>query len=56
MVADKKFFEIVAAPEFSKEALEIFAQRPKLQLLQNSGLSKPYHLKYHEVKKSRGVF
>ncbi|HSW48484.1 MAG TPA: bifunctional phosphoribosylaminoimidazolecarboxamide formyltransferase/IMP cyclohydrolase [Candidatus Saccharimonadales bacterium] len=56
MIADRKFFEIVAAPEFSKEALKIFSQRPKLQLLKNSALSKPYLQKYQEVKKIRGGF
>ena len=56
MVADKKFFEILAAPVFEKQALEIFAQRPKLQLLQNPNLKKPFLNKYLDVKKIRGGF
>ncbi len=56
MLADKKFFEIVVAPDFSKKALEIFSARPKLQLLKNTDLSKPYLKKYQEIKKIRGGF
>lgn len=56
MLADKKFFEIIAAPEFSKEAREIFSQKPKLQLLENSFLTDPSPVRYEDVKKIRGGF
>lgn len=56
MIADKKFFEIIAAPDFTKEALEIFSQKPKLQLLKNAHLEKPTLSPYQEIKKIRGGF
>ena len=56
MLAEKKFFEILAAPSFDKEALDIFAKKPKLQLLRNSQLEKPFLSQYLEVKKIRGGF
>lgn len=56
MLADKKFFEILAAPSFDKEALEIFAQKPKLQLIKNSHLEKPFVTNYMDIKKIRGGF
>lgn len=56
MVADKKFFEIVVAPKFDKNALEIFSKRPKLQLLQNESIKKPFISTYNEIKKVRGGF
>ncbi|HUQ84824.1 MAG TPA: bifunctional phosphoribosylaminoimidazolecarboxamide formyltransferase/IMP cyclohydrolase [Candidatus Limnocylindrales bacterium] len=56
MVADKKFFEIIVAPEITKGALEVFSKRPKLQLLENKYLSKPYLSKYKDVKRIRGGF
>jgi phosphoribosylaminoimidazolecarboxamide formyltransferase/IMP cyclohydrolase len=56
MTADKKFFEVIAAPDFEKGALEVFSNRPKLQLLQNPDLSKPYLKKYKELKKIRGGY
>lgn len=56
MVADKKFFEIIAAPDFEKGALEIFSKRPKLQLIKNKALNKPYLSKYKELKKVRGGY
>lgn len=56
MLSEKKFFEILAAPSFEKEALGIFAQKPKLQLLQNKFLKEPFLKKYMDVKKIRGGF
>jgi phosphoribosylaminoimidazolecarboxamide formyltransferase / IMP cyclohydrolase len=56
MLADKKFFEIIAAPDFTKNALDIFAKRPKLQLLKNSSLLKPSLKKYKDLKKIRGGY
>ncbi len=56
MVADKKFFEIIAAPSFSSGALKIFSKRPKLQLLANKALENPQLVPYDEVKKVRGGF
>jgi phosphoribosylaminoimidazolecarboxamide formyltransferase / IMP cyclohydrolase len=56
MVADKKFFDIVAAPGFSKEAMEIFSKRPRLQLLENKYLEKPTIGKYKELRKVRGGY
>lgn len=56
MINDKKFFEILAAPSFDKEALEIFAQKPKLQLLKNPELEKPFLSNYMDIKKIRGGF
>ena len=56
MVSDKKFFEILAAPSFEKDALEVFAQKPKLQLLENENLSKPFLTSYKELKKIRGGY
>jgi phosphoribosylaminoimidazolecarboxamide formyltransferase / IMP cyclohydrolase len=56
MFADKKFFEIVVAPEFSEEAKELFITKPKLQLLENKQLRKPFINDYHDVKKVRGGF
>jgi phosphoribosylaminoimidazolecarboxamide formyltransferase/IMP cyclohydrolase len=37
----KIFLEIIIAPAFSKEALEIFAQKKNLRLLEMEGLDKP---------------
>ncbi|MBI5122518.1 bifunctional phosphoribosylaminoimidazolecarboxamide formyltransferase/IMP cyclohydrolase [Candidatus Roizmanbacteria bacterium] len=54
MLADKKFFEILAAPSFTKEALKVFTQKPKLQLLENKNLEKPFLTAYKEIKKIRG--
>lgn len=56
MVADKKFFDLVAAPGFEKKALEVFSKRPKLQLLENKFLEKPFSAEYKEVRKIRGGF
>ena len=56
MVSEKKFFEIIAAPEFTKDALQIFTHRPKLQLLKNTYLSNPNLVPYQEIKKIRGGF
>jgi phosphoribosylaminoimidazolecarboxamide formyltransferase/IMP cyclohydrolase len=56
MVADKKFFDLVAAPGFEKKALEIFSKRPRLQLLENKNLLKPFTKKYKELRKIRGGF
>lgn len=56
MIMDKKFFEIVAAPGFEKDALEVFSKRPKLQLIKNTSLLKPFVAKYKEVKKIRGGY
>ena len=53
---DKKFFEILAAPSFEKEALEVFAKKQKLQLLENKHLVTPFLTPYKEVKKVRGGF
>jgi len=56
MLSEKKFFEILAAPSFDKESLEVFAQKPKLQLLENKNLEKPFIEDYTDVKKIRGGF
>lgn len=56
MVKDKKFFDLVAAPGFDKNALEIFSKRPRLQLLENKFLEKPRTKKYMEIRKVRGGF
>ncbi|HSW88530.1 MAG TPA: bifunctional phosphoribosylaminoimidazolecarboxamide formyltransferase/IMP cyclohydrolase [Candidatus Saccharimonadales bacterium] len=56
MLADKKFFEILAAPEFTKEALAVFAQKPKLQLLENKALLHPQTVPYEDIKRLRGGF
>jgi phosphoribosylaminoimidazolecarboxamide formyltransferase/IMP cyclohydrolase len=56
MLADKKFFEILAAPQFTKGALAVFAKKPKLQLLENKHLEKPFLNSYQELKKIRGGF
>lgn len=56
MITDKKFFEILAAPAFTKDALKIFATKPKLQLLENKHLEKPFITPYNEVKKIRGGY
>ncbi len=56
MLSDKKFFEILAAPSFEKDALEVFAQKPKLQLLENENLAKPFLTPYKEIKKIRGGY
>lgn len=56
MLSDKKFFEVLAAPGFDKAALEVFAKKPKLQLIENKHLEKPFLTPYQEVKKIRGGF
>jgi phosphoribosylaminoimidazolecarboxamide formyltransferase / IMP cyclohydrolase len=56
MVADKKFFDLIAAPRFDKKALEIFSKRPRLQLLENAALQKPFVSMYKEIRKIRGGF
>lgn len=56
MVADKKFFEIVVAPDFTKKALDIFSKRPKLQILRNKNLLKPGLKEYKDIKKVRGGY
>lgn len=56
MVSDKKFFEILAAPQFAKEALIIFAKKPGLQLWKNKALTKPFIRRYQDIKRIRGGF
>lgn len=56
MLSDKKFFEVLIAPDFEKEALSVFAQKPKLQLWKNKALEKPHLLPYKDVKKIRGGY
>lgn len=56
MLSDKKFFEILAAPSFSKEAREIFATKPKLQLLENKNLEKPFLIPRKDIRTVRGGF
>lgn len=56
MLADKKFFEVLAAPEFEEEALSIFAQKPKLQLWKNEKLRRPRLVSYEDIKKIRGGY
>lgn len=56
MLADKKFFEILAAPSFSKAALDIFSVKPKLQLLENIALKNPKLTAYEDIKRVRGGF
>lgn len=56
MIADKKFFDLVAAPKFDKKALQIFSKRPRLQLLENKNLEKPFTINYRELRKVRGGF
>jgi phosphoribosylaminoimidazolecarboxamide formyltransferase/IMP cyclohydrolase len=56
MLADKKFFEIIVAPEFTKEARELFSAKQNLRLLENKALEKPYLTPYKEIKRIRGGF
>lgn len=56
MLADKKFFEVLIAPDFDKEALAVFLQKPKLQLWENKALEKPFLKPYEDVKKIRGGY
>jgi phosphoribosylaminoimidazolecarboxamide formyltransferase/IMP cyclohydrolase len=56
MLADKKFFEIIVAPEFTKEAKDKFLVKPNLRLLENKELAKPHLASYKEVKRIRGGF
>jgi phosphoribosylaminoimidazolecarboxamide formyltransferase/IMP cyclohydrolase len=56
MLADRKFFEIIAAPEFTKEARALFKVKPNLRLLENKNLAKPYLQAYREIKRVRGGF
>jgi len=56
MLSDKKFFEVLVAPDFEKEALTIFEQKPKLQLWKNEALKQPYLLPYEDLKRIRGGF
>jgi len=37
------FLEVIIAPEYSKEALEVFGEKKNLRLLQLPGLDKPLH-------------
>lgn len=56
MAADKKFFEMLIAPDFEEEALSVFTQKPKLQLWKNEALSKPQLIPYEDIKKIRGGY
>lgn len=56
MLADRKFFEIIAAPKFTKEAREILKAKQNLRLLENQELAKPRLAPYKEVKRIRGGF
>lgn len=56
MTADKKFFEIVVSPKFDKGALTVFSKRPKLQLLENKYLKKPFLTEYKDLKRIRGGY
>src|SRR3989344_479871 len=56
MLSDKKFFEVLIAPDFDEKALSVFAAKPKLQLWKNEALKKPHVVAYEEVKKIRGGY
>jgi phosphoribosylaminoimidazolecarboxamide formyltransferase/IMP cyclohydrolase len=56
MLADKKFFEIIAAPGFSDEATAVFSRKPNLQLLQNKALENPSIVSYEEIRTVRGGY
>lgn len=53
---DNKFFEVLAAPSYTKEAKEILARKPKLQLYENARLATPNLLPYTDIKRIRGGF
>lgn len=56
MLSDKKFFEMVAAPSFDRDARGEFANKEKLQLWENSSLKNPILNKYEDIKKIRGGY
>lgn len=56
MISDRKFFEVLVAPQFEQAALLVFAQKTKLQLWENETLAKPRLLPYEDIKKIRGGF
>jgi phosphoribosylaminoimidazolecarboxamide formyltransferase / IMP cyclohydrolase len=56
MIADKKYIYTLAAPSFTPDALKIFTNKPKLLLLQNKFLNKPFLNSYDDVKRVRGGF
>ncbi len=51
---EKKFFEILLAPDVAKEALEVFKQRKNLIILVNAALKKPKVRKGFDYKYVRG--
>lgn len=56
MLSGKKFFEVLVAPRFEKEALLVFTRKTKLQLWENKALLRPSLMPYQDVKKIRGGF
>ncbi|MFH1452897.1 MAG: bifunctional phosphoribosylaminoimidazolecarboxamide formyltransferase/IMP cyclohydrolase [Armatimonadota bacterium] len=56
MLKDGRFFEILAAPEVSEGAKEIFSKKPKLIILKNPALYNPALNKEKDYKKVRGGF
>ncbi len=56
MLADNKFFEIVAAPSFDVEAIRLLKQKKNLRILQNSALQKPFLSPYLDFKRIRGGY
>lgn len=56
MLKGKKFIEMVVAPEFSKDAREYLAQKPRLQLWANSKVEKIKPKKFLDIKKIRGGY
>lgn len=50
----KIFLEIVIAPDFTKEALEIFAKKPNLRVLKLKDIEKPNLVKVMDFKKMYG--
>lgn len=56
ILKDKNFFEVLIAPEISKEALEIFQEKKNLILLVNPFLLNPVCSQELDYKKVRGGF
>ena len=51
----KNFFEVLLAPEITKEAESIFSQKPNIRVLVNPTLKKPNLAKSKDLKFVRGV-
>src|SRR5258706_1703080 len=56
ILEDKKFLEIIVAPEFSNDALLLLKPKTKLQLWENKALLHPSRLPYEDIKKVRNGY